>query len=114
VSSVVFSWDDYNREHIAKHNVDLEEAEQVVRNAEIPFPQTIEDDKLVVWGPTASGRYLQVIYVLKPPADVAYESLTVEDWMAVEAGEIAVVIRVIHAMDLTERMKKQLRKRRRS
>ena len=110
---MVFSWDDANCEHIARHSVTCEEAEYVVRNAENPFPQTIEDDKLVVWGATESGRYLQVIYVLKTPDEVSYESLTVEDWIAVEAGDVVVVIRVIHAMDLTPRMKRRLRKRRR-
>jgi len=108
---MIFSWDDLNREHIAEHRVNPEEAEQVVRNAEPPFPQTIEDDKLVVWGATESGRFLQVIYVFKRPDEVTYESLAVEDWMSIEAGSAAMVIRVIHAMDLTPRMKGQLRKR---
>jgi len=102
-----------NRDHIARHGVSPGEAENVVCAAENPFPQTIEDDKLVVWGTTESGRHLQVIYVLKAPDDVPYESLAVEDWFGIEAGEIAAVIRVIHAMDLTARMKRTLRKRRR-
>jgi len=110
---MVFSWDDANREHVAKHAVNPEEAEHVVRNAVDPFPQTIEDDKFVVWGTTESGRHLQVIYVLKTPDEVSYESLSVEEWMAIEAGEVAEVVRVIHAMDLTPRMKRSLRKRRR-
>src|SRR4051794_20372060 len=110
---MVFSWDDANRAHIAKHGVACEEAEQVVRNAAEPFPQTIEDDKLVVWGATDSGRYLQVIYVLKTPDQVSYESLSVEDWMGVEDGDINEVIRVIHSMDLTPEMKRRLRRRRR-
>jgi hypothetical protein len=59
------------------------------------------------------GRQLQVIYVLKGPDEISYESLTVEDWMSVEAGEITVVVRIIHAMDLTPRMKRRRRKRRR-
>jgi uncharacterized DUF497 family protein len=109
---MVFAWDDVNREHIAKHGVSPEEAEDVVRGAETPFPQTIEDDKLVVWGTTASGRHLQVIYVLKTADEVPYESLSMEDWMGVEAGDVIEVIRVIHAMDLTPRMKRLLRKRR--
>jgi hypothetical protein len=110
---MVFSWDDANRGHIARHAVTPEEAEDVVRNAKSPFPQTVEGDKLVVWGATESGRYLQVIYVLKTPDEVSYESLAVEDWMGVEAGDVVVVVRVIHAMDLTPRMKRSLRKRRR-
>ena len=110
---MVFAWDDLNREHIAKHAVSPAEAEEVVRDARDPFPATIEGEKFVVWGATESGRHLQVIYVLKKPDEVSYESLAVEDWMAVEAGEVVEVIRVIHAMDLTPRMKRAFRKRRR-
>src|SRR4051812_23701548 len=108
-----FSWDDVNREHIEKHGVTSEEAEYVVLNARRPFPQTVEDDKLVVWGATEYGRNLQVIYVLKTPDEVSYESLTVEDWMSVESGEASLVVRIIHAMDLTPQMKRRFRKRRR-
>ena len=110
---MIFSWDDVNRDHIARHGISPEEAEYVVRAAENPFPQSIEDDKLVVWGTTESGRHLQVIYVLKWPDEISYESVTVDEWIAVEAGEVVVVIRVIHAMDLTERMKRLLRRRKR-
>jgi hypothetical protein len=110
---MVFSWDDVNRDHIARHAVRSDEAEYVVRNADDPFPQTIEDDKFVVWGATESGRHLQVIYVLKMPDEVLYESLAVEDWMDIESGDVADVIRVIHAMELTPRMKRRLRRRRR-
>jgi len=110
---VIFSWDDVNRDHIARHAVSPEEAETVVRGAASRYPQTIEDDKLVVWGATDAGRLLQVIYVLKSPDELSYESLAVEDWMAIEAGEASVVIRVIHAMDLTPRMKRLHRRRRR-
>lgn len=76
---MIFSWDDANREHIAKHGVIPKEAEEVVRDAQRPYPQQIEDDKLVVWGATAAGRYLQVIYALKTPDEVAYESVSFED-----------------------------------
>ena len=113
---ILLKWssrDDVNREHIATHSVTIEEAEYVVRNVGKTFPETIEDDKFVVWGTTEFGRHLQVIFVLKKPAEVSYESLTVEDWMGVEANEIVEIIRVIHAMDLTPRMKRSLRKRRR-
>jgi uncharacterized DUF497 family protein len=47
---MIFSWDDVNRDHIAKHGVSPEEVETVVRTARNPFPQSIEDDKFVVWG----------------------------------------------------------------
>ena len=83
----------------------------MVRNAEAPFPQTIEEEKFVVWGATKTGRFLQVIYVFKRPDEVTYESLAVEDWMSIEDGAATSVVRIIHAMDLTPRMKRQLRKR---
>jgi uncharacterized DUF497 family protein len=108
---VIFSWDDINREHVAKHGVSQEEAEDVIRNAQPPFPEAIDDEKWAVWGRTVAGRYLQVIYVLKPADNVAYESVAVADWMSIEAGTAAEVVRVIHAMDLTPRMKKRLRRR---
>jgi hypothetical protein len=73
----------------------------------------LRDEKLVVWGPTNAGRLLQVIYALKASDEVEYDSLAVADWLVVEAGEVDEIIRVIHAMDLTASMKKQLRRRRR-
>jgi hypothetical protein len=110
---MIFAWDDVNRDHIARHDVDPDEAEQVVRTASDPYPQTIEDDKFVVWGATESGRYLQVIFVFKMADEVTYESLAVHEWIGLETGDTARVIRVIHAMDLTSQMKRQLRRRRR-
>jgi len=110
---MIFSWDDENREHIAKHAVTPEQAEEVVRGARAPFPQQQDDEKLVVWGAMATGRYLQVIYVLKRPDEVAFDSVAAHDWIDIEAGKVREVIRVIHAMDLTPRMKRQLWRRRR-
>jgi hypothetical protein len=110
---MIFAWEDLNRDHIARHGITPGEAEHVVRHAENHFPQAIEDDKLVVWGATDSGRHVQVIFVFKSPDEVSYESLAVADWMDIEAGKVTEVIRVIHAMDLTEAMKRRFRKRRR-
>lgn len=109
---MIFAWDDLNRDHIARHGVNPEEAEHVVRHAENPFPQSVEDDKFVVWGVTEGGRHLQVIFVFKTPDEISYESLAIEDWMDIEAGNASDVIRVIHAMELTDAMKHRLRKRR--
>lgn len=61
----------------------------MVDYAKRPFPQRVEEGKHVVWGQADSGRYLQVIYILDP-----------ED-----------TVFVIHAMPLTERQKRQLRRR---
>jgi uncharacterized DUF497 family protein len=59
-----FRWIDWNRSKVAGHGVTPEEVEWVVERASEPYPQYREDDKLLVWGPTASGRLLQVVFVL--------------------------------------------------
>lgn len=84
-----FRWIEWNRDHIAEHGVDQVEAEMVVQNAKPPFPDEIEDDKFIVKGPGIGGRFLQVIYLLDPDHTIF----------------------VIHARALTEREKKQLRRR---
>jgi hypothetical protein len=55
---------------------------------------------------------LQVIFGLKRAEEVEYESLSVEDWLEVESGDVAEIVRVIHAMELTAGMKKRLKRRR--
>ena len=84
-----FRWIDWNRDHLAEHGVEWEEAERVVRQGRPPFPQQIGDDKLLVRGPGQGGRLLQVIYVLDPDDTVF----------------------VIHARPLTGREKKHYRRR---
>ena len=59
-----FRWNQWNIEHLAKHGVDPEEAEEVVRTATGPYPRRIGEDKLLVWGPGRGGRLLRVIFVL--------------------------------------------------
>jgi uncharacterized DUF497 family protein len=110
---MIFAWDETNLLHIAKHKVSPEEAQEVVAGAKPPFPHEVGNEKLVVWGQTGSGRYLQVIFVLKPPQLVEYESVLLEDWLEIESEGIGEIVRIIHAMDLTPDMKKRLRKRRR-
>ena len=110
---MIFAWDDDNCEHLAKHHVIPEEAEAIVIGAHEPYPMEVGDDKFVVWGQTENGRYLQVIFVFKAAREVAYESLSFDDWLEVERGKATVIVRVIHAMDLTPEMKSRLRKRRR-
>jgi len=55
---VLFAWDEWNVDHIGRRRVTPVEAEDVVRNAEEPWPDQKGDDKLVVWGPTRAGRLL--------------------------------------------------------
>lgn len=59
-----FRWIDWNRDHLAEHGVDPEEAEMVVRQASAPFPRKIEEEKWLVIGRGWGGRYFQVIYVV--------------------------------------------------
>jgi uncharacterized DUF497 family protein len=86
-----FRWIGWNRGHIAKHGVDPEEVELVVRQARAPYPQQLGDEKLLVMGRGRGGRYLQVIYLLDPDDTVF----------------------VIHARPLTDREKRCYRRRRR-
>jgi uncharacterized DUF497 family protein len=86
-----FRWIDWNRDHVAEHGVDWEEAEMVVRRASPPFPQQVGEDKLLVMGQRRGGRLLQVVYVLDPDDTVF----------------------VIHARPLTAREKSRYRRRKR-
>jgi len=109
---LIFAWDETNRDHIAKHDVTPTEARFVVENAKPPFPQELGDGKRRVWGPTMDGRLLQVIYVLKKQDDVPFESINPLDWAELDGMPDAKIARVIHAMDLTIDMKRQMRRRR--
>lgn len=86
-----FRWNEWNLEHIAKHGVSAEEAEELIRDARPPFPEKIEDDKWLVVGKVGGGRFLQAIFVEdNDDPDCAY---------------------VLHARPLTEKEKRRLRKR---
>ncbi len=85
-----FRRNEWNREHIAIHGVLPEEAEFIVNHTSRPYPEFIGDGKWRVRGQTFSGRYLQVIFVIEH--ECYY---------------------VIHARGLTERERRNLRRRRR-
>lgn len=106
----VFLWERHNREHIQTHPVTEEEAEHVVKRAAPPFPETLGEGKLLVRGQTASGRYLQVIFVFRSPSTLDYDSLSLDQLAAVEHDQPAVY--VVHARELTNREKRRFRKRR--
>jgi uncharacterized DUF497 family protein len=82
-----FRWINWNVEHVGRHNVSMEEAEYVVRNNQA---SGVENRKFFVTGKTREGRWIQVVYIFDP---------------------INVVF-VIHSRDLSDREKKQARKRR--
>jgi uncharacterized DUF497 family protein len=106
---MIFSWDDWNTDHIAEHGVDEAEAEYVVKHARPPFPREIGHEKYLVWGRTAEGRHLQVVFVYRSPGDVDYESIGLPGLLEL-AEETPVVVYVVHAMEMTARMKKQYRR----
>jgi uncharacterized DUF497 family protein len=86
---VEFRWNEWNEEHLARHGITPEEAEDVVRGAQSPFPLVQDDEKYLVWGPGSGGRLLQVVFVIDQD-DAVF---------------------VIHARPLTNLEKKRYRRR---
>jgi uncharacterized DUF497 family protein len=84
-----FRWIEWNRDHIAEHGVETEEAEMVVENAKPPFPRKIGDEKWLVIGRGVGGRFLQVIYLTDPDKTIF----------------------VIHARPIDDREKRRLRRK---
>ncbi len=84
-----FRWIEWNIGHIAEHRVAPAEAEYVISHARSPYPRRIEDEKYLVHGRSAEGRYVQVIFLLDPDDTVF----------------------VIHAMPLTRRQKHRFKRR---
>jgi uncharacterized DUF497 family protein len=84
-----FRWTDWNRNHVADHGVEREEAEEIVRQASPPFPRKIGNSKWLVIGRGRGGRLLQVIYILDPDETVF----------------------IIHARPITDREKRRYRRR---
>jgi hypothetical protein len=106
MNDVDFIWIERNLDHIAKHDVRRDEAEYVVNHG---WPTETGDEKQVVRGQTAEGRYLQVIFVFKSLSDFDYRLLSLDEIAAMEDDVPRVY--VIHARDLTAREKRNLRKR---
>lgn len=80
-----FEWDESNLEHIARHMVSPDEAEAVLDNA--PRVLRTADGKYLAYGQTDDGRFLLVVYVVRPGP----------------------LVRVITARDMTDGEKKQHR-----
>lgn len=58
-----FDWDDANIEHLARHTVTLDEAEETFIDA---LFRKGRDRRLLVYGVTYAGRYLLVVAIIKP------------------------------------------------
>jgi hypothetical protein len=74
------------------------------------YPDKIGDDKLRVWGHTPDGKYLQVVFVHPADEEVDFENLTAEALSAMMDDD-ALFVRVIHAMPMTDSMKRQYKRR---
>jgi|SRR4051794_9940467 uncharacterized DUF497 family protein len=107
---MVFIWEAWNLDHIAKHGVSREEAQYVVAHAARPFPREVGDAKQLIWGPTSRGRLLQVVFAYRGEDEIDYGSLSFEDLIELTEVTRVIAVYVIHAMPLTERMVRQYRK----
>ena len=63
-------WDDWNRDHIARHGVTLEEAEEVVNRAVVV--RGTYKNRFQVIGPTRAGRMLAIVIGPVPGQPGAY------------------------------------------
>ena len=59
-----FEWDDENIEHIARHKVEIDEAEAVFDNR--PLILRTQEDEYLAIGQTDEGRYLAIVFARKP------------------------------------------------
>jgi hypothetical protein len=59
-----FEWDDGNTEHISRHNVTTDEAEEVFADDAAIFLRS-RSGRYVTLGQTEAGRYLTVVYERK-------------------------------------------------
>jgi len=66
-SDLVFQWDAANREHIARHRVSPEEAEQVIESDPLDIGSVTVDgeDRISSIGRTNAGRFLVVVTTLR-------------------------------------------------
>lgn len=65
-----FRWNGWNVEHLARHGVDPEAAEQVVEGARRGYPRRIGEDKWLTWGADEGGNLLQVVFVVEEDGSV--------------------------------------------
>ena len=108
---MIFQWDDRNTAHIAEHGVSRTEAEFVIRHAKSPFPEDRGAGKFLVWGTTANGDYLQVVFVFPPDEEIEFRRMPASDVAGYLDGEE--VIYVIHAMPLTANKKSRFKMQKR-
>jgi uncharacterized DUF497 family protein len=67
----VFDWDEHNVEHIARHRVEPEEAEEAIldpRRVGVPAYSTEDERRLGFIGATEAGRVLFVVITRRGPS----------------------------------------------
>jgi uncharacterized DUF497 family protein len=106
---LLFAWDYRNRQHIAEHGVQPEEAVEIARIETRFYPESIGSGKWRTRGRTDSGRWLQVIFVYRAVDEIDLEMLDPADRLAL--AELDVVGYIIHARDLSAREARALRRR---
>lgn len=106
----VFAWDDWNKEHVKKHGSTAKDAKHVIEHAETPFPREIGDGKYLVWGQSASGEYLEVIFAFRLSEDLAFPDLDLLDWGTLIDYPATVSIYICHAMPMQEKQLRQYRR----
>ena len=84
-----FDWDKENIEHLARHQVDPDEAEEVFDSKY--YLSKTWSSRYIALGQTASGRYLMCVF---------------------EKGEKPGLIRVITAREMVERERRLLKRKR--
>jgi uncharacterized DUF497 family protein len=109
---MILYWDWHNVDHIAEHDVDREEAGEVLGSSRSPYPKQLPEGKYVVWGQTHSGRYLQVMYILPKDEHIDPTRLSPADRIKWMDGDDEVAY-VIHARDLSDGEKRLLKRLRR-
>lgn len=72
----VFAWNDWNSAHVTNYGSNAASAEYVVSHAEYPFPREIGDGKFLVWGRTATGDFLEVIFAFRIPEELEFADLS--------------------------------------
>jgi hypothetical protein len=65
---------------------------------------------LLVWGQTASGVYLEVIFAFKLPEALAFDDLDLLSWATIIDYPGTVSIYVCHAMPMKARQTRQYRR----
>ena len=82
-----FDWDDRNREHIGRHDVEPEEAEEIFLGRRLIFRS--REGRYIAFGRSATGRYLIVAFALSEGvARIICRAMTTGEKKAVSEGII--------------------------